>query len=257
MNQQPDKLFREKLEGLSRPAPVNAWDKIEAGLDKKNNKALWLKIAASLLVISITGYILWPTLNQTPEKTIAVKSANEKKVIEKKPQEEVSAKTSTDKIESEPSTQEEKSETLVEVKGKKVVKKRMNNLPATPAIEKEKNETIVPIKEEVVPNLNETVASVDETTTETIQPTEESTHTVASNTNITLVFTAKESNEYLNKNSLAEATSEEKKPSTLKKLWKKASDLKTNQDPFGELRQKKNEILALNFKNDKQRGQNK
>jgi hypothetical protein len=36
----------------------------------------------------------------------------------------------------------------------------------------------------------------------------------------------------------------------------KASDLKSNQDPFGDLREKKNEILALNFKNEK-RGQNK
>jgi hypothetical protein len=41
------------------------------------------------------------------------------------------------------------------------------------------------------------------------------------------------------------------------KLLKKANNLTSNQDPLGELRQKKSEILALNFKNDKQRGQNK
>ena len=41
------------------------------------------------------------------------------------------------------------------------------------------------------------------------------------------------------------------------KLLKKANDLKNNHDPMGELRQKKNEILALNFKGEKQRGQNK
>jgi hypothetical protein len=57
---------------------------------------------------------------------------------------------------------------------------------------------------------------------------------------------------------LAEATPELKKPSTLKKLLDKAYDLKHNQDAFGELRQKKNEILALNFKNEKQqRNQNR
>jgi len=73
---------------------------------------------------------------------------------------------------------------------------------------------------------------------------------------IMITITAAESEKYLDKVALAEATSEEKKPSTFQKLLKKADDLKNNQDPFGELRQRKNEILALNFKNEK-RGQNK
>jgi hypothetical protein len=42
----------------------------------------------------------------------------------------------------------------------------------------------------------------------------------------------------------------------LRKLLDKAYDLKHNQDPLGDLRQKKNEIFALNFKNDKQRSEN-
>jgi hypothetical protein len=75
---------------------------------------------------------------------------------------------------------------------------------------------------------------------------------------ITLVYTVDEVNEkYLDKKSLAEATSADKKPSTLRKLLDKAYDLKHNQDPFGDLRQKKNEILAPNFKSEKQRSQNK
>jgi hypothetical protein len=75
---------------------------------------------------------------------------------------------------------------------------------------------------------------------------------------ISIVITATEADEkYLNKKSLADATSEEKKSSTLRKLLDTAYDLKNNQEPFGDLRQKKNEILALNFKSDKQRSQNK
>jgi CRISPR/Cas system CSM-associated protein Csm2 small subunit len=75
---------------------------------------------------------------------------------------------------------------------------------------------------------------------------------------VTLVFTAEEVNEkYLDKKALAEATSNEKKTSMLRKLYDKAYDLKHNQNPFGDLRQKKNEILALNFKSEKQRSQNK
>jgi len=77
-----------------------------------------------------------------------------------------------------------------------------------------------------------------------------------------IVITADESSKYLKKdfsaekNVLAQATSEEKKTSTFKKLLEKAEDLATNQDPLGDVRQMKDEILALNFKNEK-RGQNK
>jgi len=71
---------------------------------------------------------------------------------------------------------------------------------------------------------------------------------------VTLTYSTADVSAYLNKNTEDEATEDERKQSTLKKLLQKANDLKTNQDPFGELRQRKNEILALNFMNDK-RGQ--
>ena len=64
-----------------------------------------------------------------------------------------------------------------------------------------------------------------------------------------IIFAAEDiDTKYLDKKALAEATSDAKKSSTLKKLLDKAYDLKYNQDPFGDLRQKKNEILALNFR---------
>lgn len=72
--------------------------------------------------------------------------------------------------------------------------------------------------------------------------------------NVTLNYSIQDVAAYLEKNLDDEATDDDKKQSTLKKLLQKANDLKTNQDTFGELRQRKNEILALNFKNDK-RGQ--
>jgi hypothetical protein len=113
-------------------------------------------------------------------------------------------------------------------------------------------------KEETLPLQSE--VEIDIASVETItQPQIETTSVPAETEHekITLVYTAKDVEEYLDKKSLAEATSDSKKSSTLKKLLKKANDLTNNQDPFGELRQKKNEILALNFKNEKQRGQNK
>jgi hypothetical protein len=59
MNQQPDKLFRERLAGLNRPAPSSAWSRVEANLDKKKSKGLWLKIAASLLILFVASFVIW------------------------------------------------------------------------------------------------------------------------------------------------------------------------------------------------------
>src|SRR5689334_10686778 len=59
MKQQPDKLFSDKLASYSRPAPTRAWDAIEAGLDKRSRKGLWLKLAASLLLLATATYVLW------------------------------------------------------------------------------------------------------------------------------------------------------------------------------------------------------
>jgi hypothetical protein len=73
-----------------------------------------------------------------------------------------------------------------------------------------------------------------------------------------LIIEADEVNQkYLTKGSLVHATSREENPSGIKKLLDKAQDLKNNQDPIGDLRQLKNEILALNFQENKKLEQNK
>src|SRR5687767_5192520 len=66
MNQQPDKLFREKLYNYQQPASSNAWSKVDAQLDKKNNKFLWLKVAAAILLLVVAAFILWP---HNPDQT--------------------------------------------------------------------------------------------------------------------------------------------------------------------------------------------
>jgi len=73
MNQQPDKLFKQKLENYQRPAPVSAWSRIEAGRSKKNNKYFWLKIAASFLLFSVILYRLISINGADDSNTIAQK----------------------------------------------------------------------------------------------------------------------------------------------------------------------------------------
>jgi hypothetical protein len=251
MNQQPDKLFREKLEGYQKPAPASAWEKIAAAQSKKNDKWLWLKIAASIAFVAVIGYMSWPepkTENLSHESST---KPSEEKTSEQVPP--VTEKMADVKIETtQPSANSDNPSTPVS-KRKNIIKKM-----SPPKDDVQNLNVAETTKEETLPLQNDTkedIASVETVT----QPQIEDTSVAAQPEpqKITLVYTAKDVEEYLDKKSLAEATSDSKKSSTLKKLLKKANDLTNNQDPFGELRQKKNEILALNFKNEKQRGQNK
>ena len=250
MNQQPDKLFRDKLEGYQRPAPASAWEKIAAAQSKKNDKWLWLKIAASIAFVAVAAYVLFP------ESKVADVSKKQSNVpAEEKSSEQAAntAKESTQDIKTEATTPS----TASNIKPNPTTNKEKAIKKITPA--KEQNEPLIatvpqPAQNDPEAQVGESVASVE---TDAEPQVEVVPNETKANSHITLTYSAKDVEEYLDKKSLAEATSDSKKSSTLKKLLKKAEDLTNNQDPFGELRQKKNEILALNFKNEKQRGQNK
>jgi hypothetical protein len=251
MNQQPDELFREKLAGYQKPAPASAWEKIAAAQSKKNDKWLWLKIAASIALVAVVGYFSWPESNTENLSDKSLKPVEDKTSQQAPVTDQKLADVKTETSQG-PSVKSEKQSTPLS-KQKKTVKK------ISPSVDEAKKlNELESVEQEILPLPNE--AHEEITLAETVtQPQTEGTTVVteAEPHKMTLVYSAKDVEEYLDKKSLAEATSDSKKSSTLKKLLKKANDLTNNQDPFGELRQKKNEILALNFKNEKQRGQNK
>lgn len=246
MNQQPDKLFRDKLQSFQTPAPSGAWNRIEANLDKKNDKILWFRIAASLLLVAIAAWLLWPANSiKTPQPELAGKTKKQETVSpEKKKEEQIVSPTP--------------------VQENKIARKE--TAPRKQTVSKQQE----PVKEEALNmdvSTNETsiaqntsVENNEGVNTQNVStPVETQTAVVAATQpqKVKIIFSADEVNtKYLDKKALADATSEEKKSSTLKKLLDKAYDLKYNQDPFGDLRQKKNEILALNFRTDKQRKEN-
>jgi hypothetical protein len=250
MNQQPDKFFRDKLDRYQKPAPAGAWNKLEAGLAKKNKKPVtWLAIAASLLLLAAAAFLFWSQKKNTSQPAPLVTK-----------QENVPSYTAPEK-----NIQPENNPAVV---APKTLDEQKSPVPHKPTPEKtERIKQKAPAADVTVAGAGaeERVVTTPEEPSETKKSLPEqrvvtnATPSTAQSEdkNIKLVFSAAESEAYLNKKSLAEATSSGKKSSTLKKLLKKAEDLKTNQDPFGELRQKKNEILALNFRTDKQRGQNK
>jgi hypothetical protein len=256
MNQQTDKFFRDKLEQHQRPAPPAAWDRIEAGMAKKNKPVIyWMKIAASLLIVAVAAFVLWPSGEKDNGKTarktenpVPIDTAKEK--TETPSREELPSEKAVPLVAEKQSNPSGKSKPLTKVQPLTVPshpEENSNRHSPDPKKEQEKIPVAIPMDEDVTDaDVIEPDAVAEVTQTNT-----------ASNQNIKIVISAADSEKFLNKKYIAEATPEEKKTSTLKKLLDKADDLTTNQDPFGEIRQMKNEILALNFKSEKQRGQNK
>lgn len=262
MKQQPDNLFHKKLSSYSKPAPSLAWNKIEANLDKKKHNGIWLKVAASLLIIGATGALVTLTLTDQPATiaqveltTPSVKPDAEGRAVHESISKGVSGESSAGSVINEVNeankilSGEAPIETLTKIKAEHTTTETVIGTTehATPQTTVAEASSLPDDAEENV------VAAIDETST-----VEETFSSQTKNAqSITLVFSSAETTEYLDKKIIepVEATSTEKKTSTFQKLLRKASDLKTNQDPFGDLRQKKNEILALNFKSDKKRGQ--
>lgn len=262
MNQQPDKLFREKLEGFARPVPASTWSRVEAELDKKNSKGLWLKIAAAVLLLAVAAFVLWPTADPSPVPTLSEKTSVDKNNVDEKPAGETKKETPEENavITKEHATQASPlAESNAPTKNEQPAPRRKKIEQPKADVDKDDPAPLIVLEEQSI-SPSETI--VAQTVVEEMETTSEQSsipqHATTS-TPLRIVYSAEEINDkYLDKKSLAEATSAEKKPSTLRKLIDKAYDLKNNEDPFGDLRQKKNEILALNFKNDKQeRSENK
>lgn len=249
MNRQPDKIFREKLQGYQKPAPADAWQRISQNLRPESNQFSWLKIAAVAMLLAVATFLLFPFKSEVPGTKIAQRT-------------QPAAKT-------KPATPGvlKKHETVLPQNRDKKNDVSRAEVPRNPS---RKNSRAVDPSREEAPLIIDTPQEAIQNVTITGEPPladaqpagdepEKSDGEQAisreqkSTRRMTIVFSAQEVNEkYLEKKEMADATPSDKESSSLRKLLDKAYDLKHNQDPLGELRQKKNEILAFNFKNDRQ-----
>lgn len=262
MKQQPDELFHNKLKDFSKTVPPAAWDRIDAGMGGKKLPYFRLAAAASFLLISIATYLLWPVHSDQPELTSKIE--NQKREYEDTLIQEPYTDEPAEAIPSNEQSQfiTKKIETQEDIVAET---RKKNSRKVLPNTQRQKSGSDTETKAEVIDEkeISEEILLAEvipaEPKTENFDKGDHinSSEKIVKDDHIRIVLSAEETNEYLEINSIAEATPSEKKTSTLRKVLKKASDLKTNQDPFGDLRQMKNEILALNFKSDKQRGQNK
>lgn len=266
--EQPDKIFREKLANFEKAAPANAWDRIEAGLGstKRPGVPYW-RIAAAVLVMGLLTYALISSQTEAPaliaeakkESTVdptdifmPVPNAADSGVVEKldaEMPERTTAESNSEVKNLRPITQENISRSP-----KGTDASTGNSIAA-----REPYESTAPITVDI----SEGVENTDFESNARILSENNTRNAYADQPNypserqsITLVMTADDTKAYLKKNTEDGATQGSGKTSTLKRVLQKASELKSNdQDPFGDLRQIKNEILALNFKSEKQREQ--
>ena len=217
MTSQPEKLFRDKLENFQQAAPVSAWEKIESNLDQKRRTGVWLKAAATLVILITAGFILWPALEKDNTQPITQSKPEALVVI---PKEDSKIAPSVAQV-VEPKSSSKKN------KIKSTAKKETEIYPSESLV---LEQPVIEIKVE------STVVVVNESNEAQTIPSK------------TIVYTAEEVNaKFLKKKKSAEATSEEKKSSGIQKLMGLAADLKNTENGIGDLRQKKDEILALNF----------
>lgn len=249
MNQQPDKFFHDKLHGYQKPASGEAWNRIASNLQKKRRDVIWMRAAAAVALLATASILLYPRMAADPATLIAEKNTAEQGTENNAltPSDTATHPQRNADAHREPiaaNPDEAPARNKASKPAKQVPKQKQVNSAHEPEVTSTESVEVTqtaPI--DIIPE-NNVAAAFDENTADRVDSQKSQ--------KVTIVFTAEEVNEkYLVKNSDAEATPETEETSGLKKLLDKAYDLKHNRDFLGELRQKKNEILAMNFKNEK------
>jgi len=230
MTQQPDNLFREKLEHFQLNASADAWNRIEAGLTKRANKMLWMKIAAGLVLLSVASIILWNNSTDLNQHTTAIVNQDFGKENQTVVTTPMDAIATSDNVLAE---EKKSTHSIVADRKRKAVVTEPNQLAV-----------VETIQEEIFTG-SENPASE----TLSVQTDIPQTESLAG---IYLVYTAEEVNQkYLRQQPEEDATSEEKKSSRMQMLMSVANNLKNGEKALGDLRQMKDEIFALNFIDEK------
>jgi hypothetical protein len=233
----PDKLFRNHLEHFKKSPPPQAWSRIETGLKTKSSSRLWIGIAASVLVLLCTSFLLWHS-GQTPQNVPSIVASNiitheNPSVTSPTPlmSEQISSSStpsSNIQIVSEKSKpdQKEKNPSAQQIAEAIIV---INDVPGEKTIDgRETSENIISS------GSNESVVVNDIPST-------------TSHSNKITYSSGEVNSRFLKKDSTASVPAVEKTSAGFQKIRDIAADLK-DEAAFGELRQMKNEILSFPIK---------
>ena len=249
MDQHPDKLFREKLHAYETPVPPQVWSRVAAQRPFMRKSDWWLK-AAAVAAIGSAALLLYP-FNQDSKH-----SADDITRMPRQEQSTATKRPDTGLAHGESAAGKKQNPTQDSTAPARAFKEpsRMSaTQPREATISSNNTEgaelIIIPEPDRLATAAEDTVrALAEEKTTRPASPGRKT---------ITIVLSANEVNEkYLSKADVPHATFADEQASALRNVLDKAYDLTQNRDPVGELRQKKNEILAMNFGKDRPRTQN-
>jgi len=252
-NNELDSLFKNKLENLERQPSADAWNKIQGQTQQKTFGWLWIKVAAAILLLLVSGVVIWNASQDTLETTETIASSETKSAdvaTERQPESESQIKNEANTI-----VEPEKATSIVENIQQKAPKSEDTANVSTPAAESRTmasneptNETLPSVDElleesETLITQNEVADATNETqTTSTEQEVKGTTLEFNIEDFQKTQIAANTSNEVNNEEGL-----EPKKG--LSKVLNLMKDIKSDAG-IGDLREAKNEIFALNFKKD-------
>lgn len=228
MSNKVDKFFKEKLEGHTLTPSAQAWEKLEGHLSKKNRTVIWVRIAAGIALLALVSVAIVVYLGGSGDSHELVKDVTTPSKNDQKPEvtKDEPQPTPAPVVESTPAlaqkTQSKKRDVLTVQSGSNVPKG-----VEAPQIE----ETIPSIEEQPAPKLAQANAPT--------APTEKS---------IVLVYTLPA----LKKQPEPEpVVAEETKKTGLERVLEIAREVKNSDSPLADLRDAKDDILALDFKKDR------
>jgi hypothetical protein len=242
MNNRIDKVFKDKLESHQLSPSPAAWDKLERQLAKKNKAYVWLRAAAVLALFSMATVVAinWPSAS-TPENEQAKQETAE-------PQQNIPVQDpkSDQPVTNDQATEQQPVEQPRVAETEKVAATPRRSDPARenkPAAEDQYENP--PVQFDDVPELIADATPVIEQTPvapETIQSQETKP--------VVIVYT-------LPAIPRKDATQlEEEKKKGFQRVLEVANNVKNADSPFGELREAKNDLFALEFRRDKDKNKN-
>ncbi|MBX2896670.1 MAG: hypothetical protein KF763_14590 [Cyclobacteriaceae bacterium] len=214
-----DELFKNKLANHPVPPSADAWQKVEAGLTKKNNAWVWRLAAALVLFGLVSGaWYRWSKHTQVQPELVQQPLPSPQKEIPVVVQPEEQKQNLVAETKTEQPKQKKKS-TIIQSETKKEEPEKVNPEPA------------IVVQPEVL-------------------ITENKTEPIPARKPIVIEFTLDVMPINMTEPVIAMASTADDK-SGLQKILEKARDIKNGESELGSLRDAKNELFALDFRKDK------
>jgi hypothetical protein len=212
-----DKLFRDKLENHSIPPTAKSWEKVETRISKKNSAAFVLRAAAGIVLL---GLLLTLIFSQGDDSAVLAT------------EETIPAPSASSNDEPKAPIDTDQKVADIEPRKTQVVRQRKNYA------EKIDEPKATPEPEFIVYEPEqEIVVKVPE-----IEPVKTK--------RMVLVYSLPSVSKKV------ETPAEEEKKTGLQKAMDVAMDVRSSESPLGDLREKKDELFALEFRKDKNKSKN-